>query len=650
MKHNAYWFNKPKIKENSLGIEVGSSFLFDQENLKKILKSMTLSSIELAKITNKIVNVNPYVYCVANSDSSYTDGQQIVIGMAPSSRKKDVFEGMDIEYGLACHEACHCAYTDFKFAEETFKKISDLCKWIHNVYEDECIEEMMGNKIPTYISFLNMVGDHYFNTSKFGKPTEDIDIIQIMLLAYVRAKDWVNLIPKQWQDKYGELFDNIYDVVQKYHLTNYNNFKYSPTKETFKAAVETEKLILDFLKIKPKNNKNNKSNNVNGPVIDMEGHDGLGGKNGAQDPNGIPGFGKRSEDEINGKLTNVQKQKGMIGKSTSESSTPKQLKQQIQQAVDAAKQSIQKEDEHKALAKEGKSLESVQTENQGELVTSSVLQKGSNYLPDIIDRKRFDLRNKYINTVRKYKREIELAKKIIFHNDIKIETQFEEFHRNGNLNSRQLAQAIQGVNTVYKTMVQKMVDKTNPRYNLVLLLDESASMYSVHDKVTDIAVILYEAMKDFKGINLYIYGHGELINRYIDPKTKFPYSLMDRRKQWCQDDFASTKAVIEEVRSKSNKPIFLISITDACYLSMDYKMYKLAEEAKECKVTLGNITFDSKCYQKVKNIHGIISKSNDEMYGKGNWLFVEDDPKSQKMLTIIQKFSKIVEKRYKLLK
>ena len=611
MKHNTYWFNRPQAVKSSLGIEISSSFLFNQENLKTTLKSMTLSSIELAKITNKIVNAHPYVYAVAGSDSSYTDGQTIVIGMGPSSENENIFKGMDIEYGIACHEACHCAYTNFNLCQR-YLNISDLCHWIHNVYEDECIEEMMGFDIPNYIPFLNAVHDHYFSKDKFKTPdlriNEDIEIIGTMLLSYVRSEDWVNLIPKEWEDTYGELFDNIYDVVDKYGVIRCDEINYSPTEQTINAAIETEKLIIDFLEKR---------------------------------------HGKKKSVSY-GDLNNIQKQKGMIGQSTSESTSPTKLKEKIKQAISSAKHSIQNEKEHKALNKGGKTLEDIELDNaenkKTKLEQKDNLQKGINLNLSIEDKRAFKLKSKYATIVSKYRKEIALAKKIIFHNGNKVELQLEEFHRNGNLNSRQLTQAIQGVNTVYKQMTQKVVDKTNPKYNLVLLLDESGSMDRISDTVTNLSVILYEAMKDFAGIDLYVYGHGDHINCYIDTKTKTPYSLTNREKQTSQDDATAIKTVIDKVRMQSNKPIFLINITDSCYLSLDTRMQEAFKYAKEHKTTLGNITIEGGYYN-----DGIekATKTNNEVYGVGNWIGVRKD---DLMISTIKNFTKIVEKRYKLLK
>lgn len=615
MKHNTYWFTRPQAAKSSLGIEISSSFLFNQETLRSTLKSMTLSSIELAKITNKIVDAHPYVYTVANSDSSYTDGQTIVIGMGASSENENVFNGMDIEYGIACHEACHCAYTNFNLCQR-YLNVSDLCHWIHNVYEDECIEEMMGFDIPNYIPFLTAVHNHYFSKDKFNQlnlqTNEDFEIISTMLLAYVRSEEWVNLIPKEWENTYGELFDNIYDVVDRYKLANYDEFNYSPTEQTIKAAIDTEKLIVDFLEKK------------NGKKVNSS--------------------GKQTSSYSD--LNNVQKQKGMIGQSTSESTNPRKLKEKIKQAISSTKHNIQNEKEHKALEKEGKTLEDVELENTKNEKTmhKDSLQKGSNLNLVFEDKRAFKIKAKYMSIVSKYKKEIALAKKLIFHNDNKVELQLEEFHRNGNLNSRQLAQAIQGVNTVYRQMDQKVVDKTNPKYNLVLLLDESGSMDKISDIVTNISIILYEAMKDFIGIDLYVYGHGDHINCYIDTKTKTPYSLVNREKQSSQDDATAIKTVVDKARMQSNKPIFLINITDSCYLSLDTRMQEAFKYAKEHKTTLGNITIDGGYYS-----DGIskATKTNNEVYGVGNWIGVS---RKDLMVTTIKNFTKIVEKRYKLLK
>ena len=128
--------------------------------------SPALMSQALLYVSNQVTENSAQLVAKKNSDSSYTDGKHIVVGMNPMKEHKDAYDGMDIEMGLACHEACHCAFTDFKNYDLKMVKYP-IAHWLHNVYEDECIEEMLGIKKPQWMYFLNHVLSHYFSEDKF---------------------------------------------------------------------------------------------------------------------------------------------------------------------------------------------------------------------------------------------------------------------------------------------------------------------------------------------------------------------------------------------------------------------------------------------------------------------------------------------------
>ena len=163
--------------------------------------------------------------------------------MNPIKESKDLFNGMDIEMGLACHEACHCAFTDFK--DYSLQKCKyPIAHWLHNVYEDECIEEMLGLRQPQWIYFLDNVLSHYFNEDKFIDSMKKlimsnskIDIVQFMILYMVRESSLANRFPKDWIDEFGPMLDELYEKVIC-HIEDPKIYRYSPTKETSKAVLD----------------------------------------------------------------------------------------------------------------------------------------------------------------------------------------------------------------------------------------------------------------------------------------------------------------------------------------------------------------------------------------------------------------------------
>ena len=94
--------------------------------------SAALMSQALLYVSNQVTENSAQLVVKENSDSSYTDGKHIVVGMNPMKEHKDAYDGMDIEMGLACHEACHCAFTDFKNYDLKMVKYP-IAHWLHNV-------------------------------------------------------------------------------------------------------------------------------------------------------------------------------------------------------------------------------------------------------------------------------------------------------------------------------------------------------------------------------------------------------------------------------------------------------------------------------------------------------------------------------------
>ena len=166
LKHTKWFSNRPTYTINKSGINPSSKFIYKEMEIEAYKTSAALMSQALLYVSNQVTENSAQLVVKENSDSSYTDGKHIVVGMNPMREHKDAYDGMDIEMGLACHEACHCAFTDFKNYDLKMVKYP-IAHWLHNVYEDECIEEMLGVRKPQWMYFLNHVLSHYFSEDKF---------------------------------------------------------------------------------------------------------------------------------------------------------------------------------------------------------------------------------------------------------------------------------------------------------------------------------------------------------------------------------------------------------------------------------------------------------------------------------------------------
>lgn len=612
LKHTNWFSSRPTYTINKFGISPSSKFIYKEIEIEAYKTSAALMSQALLYVSNQVTENSAQLVAKENSDSSYTDGKHIVVGMNPMKEHEDTYVGMDIEMGLACHEACHCAFTDFKNYDLKMIKYP-IAHWLHNVYEDECIEEMLGIRKPQWMYFLNNVLVHYFSEDKFINSMKKlvlsnskIDTVQFMILYMVRNSSLSKRFPKEWIDEFGPMLDEIYEkVIVK--LEDPSQFKYSPTKNTVVACLDTIEIIKKYVKLDDLNSKLAK------PNLGMIGNSSTEGN-----PNQEKNCG----------------QNGLFSPNTSEGRT--KSKNAISQKFNKAKESVNQEND--TLGKPDN--------KPNELFKGATKEIGA-VKPNSSDAVA------YKKMVSKLTEEINIAKKIIIPNNKKIELEDDKFHRNGQLISSHLVQAIQGVNCVYHRKVMKKSESPDPKYAFVISIDESGSMnfpqnseYSARNVASKLACIFYEAMKNYEGIDLYIYGHGENIVKYITPKDKNPYKLGNRLHQMSQNDAKSYDTILKDVKLQTNKKILFLNITDSLYLSSKTSLIRVINDWKAQNVLFGLLCINSTDYE-YKNNEKEYKSINYQLYDD-NWVSVPNTKLGMKEALI--KFSNIVRKNYDKLK
>lgn len=602
--HTNWFSNRPLQKRNALGITPSSRFMYKENEMQAYKNSCSMMSQALLYVSNQITKKSAQLLARNNSDSSYTDGKHIVIGMNPMRKYDDVFEGMDVEMGLACHESCHCAFTNF--ADYSLSSCTyPIAQWIHNLYEDECIEEMLGIRQPQWMYFLDNVRNHYFNEEKFDESVKKLmltknklDIIQFLLLYMVRMPRLAERIPLEWQDKYGVMLDMIYEHVI-INIENPSMFRYTPTSDTSIATLDTIEILKKFISLDDMNK------DLSNSTLGMIGNSTTEG-----DPN-------KSNDKSNrtcGK-NGLYDGNTMLGREKSNKS--------VEERFNKAK----KENER---------------DNSKIYTFNNAAKEIGAAIPNQIDVASY---NKIKSSITEY---INIAKEIIIPNKKAIELEDDKFHRNGQLISSHLVQAIQGVNCVYHRKVIKKSETNDPKYAFVIAIDESGSMsMGVDDSnpaniATKLAITFYEAMKDYPGIELYIYGHGDNIVKYISPKDNIPYKLGNRKSQMTQNESISYKTIIDEVKLKTRNPIFFLNITDSIYLEKNDRIQETIEEYKQKKCQFGLIVIDNKI--NCRNYNSVISLNN-QLYGESNWVTIEGNKDSFKKA--LKQFATIVRTKYK---
>lgn len=163
--------------------------------------------------------------------------------------------------------------------------------------------------------------------------------------------------------------------------------------------------------------------------------------------------------------------------------------------------------------------------------------------------------------------------------------------RSGLLDTNKLAEAYQGVPQVYVRKGKVTTNKTT----VCILIDESGSMgYSKMKTARDTAILLNEALKDIKGVDLYIYGQtadiiysGSTEIRIYREGSSIGYNphALGSAEARCENrDGVAIKEVALRVRKLTQEPVIMFIISDGSPSAVNYRGYEAMEDtAKKVK-------------------------------------------------------------------
>lgn len=410
---------------------------------------------------------------------------------------KDLTEGQKIDtfIGLAIHEGCHLKWTDFtQMASEDNGIVRNLI----NLLEDERIERLCGEVMPGYANYLKATKYYMFDLYRQRKTGECSDeelpaparLLNAILaiIRYPKALD---------RDDLEEFVDYLYDVreiIKDYPTT---------AAEVTAAAKAIYDVIRKFFERQQnpqevsgeEQDENRESSSTGEEKKEQE----KGDDSEAQSQGGSTGEESHSESEaaasgqessgaskgetddikkkIEEALSELEKQMGDMGELTSDP---------------GESQPLSDEDMADCVKRDGNQLAGICEDmiTLGE-TSGSVLYKAEE------DREIYD---DSLRRVRKYIPAI--AKTLRGHCSEYAVT----YHgmRSGVLDTGKLAEAFQGVQTVY---VREGMIRSD-RMAVCVLIDESGSMYGEKIRAArDLAVLLNEAVATVPAIDLYIYGH-----------------------------------------------------------------------------------------------------------------------------------------------
>ena len=560
--------------------EAYSSFLYPgtQEKIEQMVSDDAKMTSELQKLVKRFA-LTASIKSSHKSSGSYTNGKQIVI----SSNIEDITpkKKLDVMIGLALHEISHCLYTEFS----ALKNKNDIQKALINIIEDELIETQLGMTYPGYANFFKAVKYHMFD--KLGhenllkKANNELEQIMTLFLYIVRYPKYVCEVDKKIMKTYEELFTKIKNILDSHGCLS-ENIVGKVTGNSVGAALDIYELLKEYI---DENQENNSGENGEGE-----------GSEGDESSEGEGSEGDESSE----------------GESSEKSSKSKSFAEQEHEfSSSEINEAIKKIQESCDAGTNPPIDNNIRTEVEAMLRTEQSTKKGA----------RLWRNNGRASSLNKKQIEAEASKfsKIIRNISVnnvatKAVTVVNRFLRNGNLDSRLLASAIQGVPTVYQQRICKNVKKNEPKFAIVLTLDESGSINELQRRtfVTYCTAFMKAFEKD-ANIEVYVYGHADYLRCYYSKKKKDLDLLYSNYSECGQCESVSYREIINDVKSQTNLPIVMVNFTDSGYCDSSLNISQLVNEFKN-KVSFNTLIFSDNYYVEK------IQKINNDIYGEGHYL------------------------------
>lgn len=470
---------------------------------------------------------------------SATDGKTLFASTAMfDDEELSVGEKLDTFIGVVVHEGCHLLYTDLSWVG---KIATPIVHQLWNIFEDERIERLCGEHKPGLANFLEKTKYYYFDQyyldfvvprKKESKltPFERLFNLIFSIIRYPKYIEEAEVI------EFGHFLLAIKSVVLPYPKT---------TEQTVELAYKVFDIIKEFYVEEEKRKEE-----------DKEGGDGEDSK--------------FKEEELEKRALEV-------------------LSSDASEAIEALDKVISSPRSVPIMHGGGGGLSSKDlsavVEGDDELlgeICEGVAEVGSS--KDTFFLKEVENKTLYMASYNRIRKYIPAISKILKgHNmDYKL---IHRSMRSGILDTNKLADAYQGVPTVYLREGKVKTDKVS----VCVLIDESGSMSGKRiESARDTAVLINEALKGVSNVELFIYGHSGDNKRcfstelfvYKERDYSPKYSLGSVRAREQNRDGVAIFEVAQRVRKQTKNPVLFFILSDGAPCAGHYGGTSAMEHVK----------------------------------------------------------------------
>lgn len=524
--------------------EAYSAYLLEAPTQQDLIKR----SYNLAKET--IVVMDPPFKVnvkITTGDSSGTDGRTVSISTKMfDDPELSVGEKLDAFLGTTVHEGSHLLYTDLSW----IKKITNKAIFrIWNIIEDERIEQLLGENKPGLANFLEKSKYYWFDQyyMDFILPMEKehperiTPFIRIMG-CFLHIIRYPKYLKEEEVIEFGHYLIEIKKVLHPYPII---------TEQAVKAAYRVFDIIKEFYEdVERERAKSEGTGESDSDIHDkslrklMEDADSADG----------------ALSKIAGVPTSVPSKDGGGG-------------------------GLKGEDLAGAVSEDSELL--------GEICEGTV-EVGA--AEDSFFSKMPDNQRVYMESVSRVKPYVPAITKIM-KGHCKEYKLIHRSMRSGVLDTNKLAEAYQGVSTVYMREGQVKTDKVS----VCVLIDESGSMSGERIRAArDAAILINEAIGQIPNVELYIYGHSGDMKRpfstemfvYREKGYNPRFSLGSCRARSQNRDGIAILETAKRVRKQTKNPCLLFILSDGAPCAGAYGGDSAMNHVKNCVTKTEQLDFN----------------------------------------------------------
>ena len=254
-----------------------SSYIYSDRQVREMLDDKRSLAIELMGFSKSLTETNPSVHITDGVDKGCTNGKRITIGRRFSGKVPTDGDKLDLLIGIMLHECCHIKWTDFEHVNNAMKGEKKIVHTIHNILEDEMIEERLTALYPGYANYLSKLKYYLFgefgkNIRKRRKYNHCVNEIMKLLLYVIRYPKYLEDVAPATLAKYEELFTDIYEILKVNGIFSLSTA--STAKATMKAARAIYLLLVEYVRTHPNEvKKPKKSTKIDLDEIDLDDED-----------------------------------------------------------------------------------------------------------------------------------------------------------------------------------------------------------------------------------------------------------------------------------------------------------------------------------------------------------------------------------------